>query len=75
MRPPPARGSGRQLHAQWLLAGGEESVGKDTDMNPSYDESLRELWSRDRRVRQQSVFDGEGDVTPLTAPYTLANAA
>ena len=73
---PRARQAVANFHAQWLGLGGMDSLVKDTEMYPSYDDSLRELWkSETEEFVNHVVFDGDGDMTTLfTADYTLANA-
>ena len=72
---PRARDAVSNFHDQWLGLQGIESVTKDLEANPTYDESLRPLWKAETEAFvNHVVFEGDGDLTALfTAPYTMAN--
>jgi hypothetical protein len=73
---PRAREAVQNFHTQWLGLGAMDAVVKDEQTYPSYDDSLRELWTAETEAFvSHVVFDGEGDVaTLLSAPYTMVNA-
>ena len=72
---PRAHDAVANFHDQWLGLQGVESVTKDLEANPTYDESLRALWKQETEAFVNHViFEGEGDLgTLFTAPYTMAN--
>jgi len=72
---PRARDTIRNFHEQWLLLTHLDSVTKDTNVYPAYDDRLRPLWAEELQTFVEHVIlEGDGTLEALfTANYSFMN--
>ena len=65
----------RNFHTQWLVLAQLDSVTKDPDVYPAYDDSLRPLWSEEiQTFIEHVILEGDGSLQALlTADYSFVN--
>ena len=65
----------RNFHEQWLLLTHVDTLAKDPNLYPGYDDSLRDLWKEEiQRFIEHAIVEDDGTLeTLLTANYSFMN--